>query len=173
MENGADCTARVGVESEQSALQGALTLYVCGKPAVKWVTRCCDTVQEIPSMKGLLPLRHLYFGADGSFNGIEIEQWESAIRYFLREHYWVTLELHPRRIPALLQTSLCSNAHFIPLISVPIPCIAHLGTNAALRIADVGTSSNAGTWRYPLRALINGSTFTPWSSHESTPLKEN
>src|SRR5258708_7177502 len=142
------CDARVGIESEQSALQGALTLYVRGKPSKMWVTRWCNAVEKMPRLQDLLPLRHLHFGVGSSFDGTDIEQWENVLRYFLRERYWVTLELHPRRIPALVQTHLCSNAHFIPLVSVSTPCLKQLGPNAALRIADLSTDQ--GTWRYPV-----------------------
>ena len=165
-----DCEACIGIDVEQGVMQGTLTLYVRGKPSIKWVSRFCDVAQELPQLREFLPLRHLYFGAEASFDGRDVAHWAASIRYFLQEQYWVTLELHPRRIPALVQTKLCTSARFIPLVSVPIPCIKHLGTNAALRIADLGVAlSNTGTWRYQLRSLINTSdAYTPWSYYRAT-----
>ena len=154
----------LGTEVEHTPAYGKTTLFVVG-------------VQPIQKVKNHLDgnpfgIEHIYFGANQSFpridanNGGEWSKWETMIYYFLDKGYWCTLDIDISCVEGLLESGLCENNLFIPMISAKLPYIQQLGYNAIIKLDDKDfRATNPGVWCHSLHDLQTRSTFTDWSKY--------
>lgn len=127
----------VGIESSNSHAKGLLTLFLVGRLAKAQIEELIDGAQENAEVCSLrLSLRHLHFGAEGTFDGEQCDAWVEVIKYFLREGFWCTLEMRTSQAPLIVKTGLCKQARFIPLVRVPLPLATELGGAAVLQLED-------------------------------------
>lgn len=150
----------LGVEHLNGPAKGLLTLFVVGKVRLLKLVEAIDEVhQEIdyPPAKHL-HLSHLHFGANGSFDGIDLARWGDTIKHFLREGFWCSLEVRPKQLPLLLKSELCGHARFIPVVALPIPHAMNLGQNLTLLIQELwddDSPTNPGTWSVSLAGILH------------------
>jgi hypothetical protein len=148
-------SAFVGIERNNTSALGKLTLFLVGLPTKAQVEQWIDTLQEQPQLIALpLRLSHLYFGVEGSFDGMDSGDWVALIKHFVREGFWCTLQMKASQVTLISKTGLCRQARFIPLISVALPQTIELGSTATLRVS----SSTGGEWSLPLSSVTSRAT---------------
>lgn len=147
-----------GIEVEHTPAHGMLTLFVVGiKPINRLWEICTDR-----------KIKHIYLGANHSYDGEDQEAWEKFIRALLELGYWVTLDLDVRLYERSLDTLTiaCEYDRFIPQISVKLPYLTNLNYNATVKIDDRDfRSTNPGVWVHQLHDLQSRNKFTDWSQY--------
>jgi hypothetical protein len=150
-----------GTEVEHTPAFGKKTLFVVG-------------LQSTTDIKNqLADCEHIYFGANMSFpisirtnDSVFWTPWENMIQQWLDAGYQCTLDIDVSQVEGLLESGLCENNNFIPMISVKIPYIRQLGYNATIKIDDKDfAATNPGVWCHSLHALQKRSVFTDWSKY--------
>lgn len=161
--------AFLGKEVEHTPAFGLTTLFLVGRLPVGEVSDLIETAQNRQRAEGLQPLRHLFFGANWSFDGDEVQKWSDTIRHFLKEGFWCTLDFRPQQVPLVQKSGLCRHVRFIPLIGVRVPWALGLGNNATLKIDDVAfAGTNPGVWCMPLHELLHDKTkLTTWDVYST------
>lgn len=154
----------VGKEVEHTPAYGMTTLFVVGLQSAEMIER---HIENNP-----FGIEHIYFGANQSFEHLDVNdgynwmRWESMIGYWLRRGYMCTLDLPVSSVEGLLEAGLCEHSSFIPMISVKLPYINQLGYNATLKLDDIDfDKSNPGVWCHSVHDLKNREVFTPWSKY--------
>ena len=144
--------ASVNIESSNSPAKGLLTLFLDGWFDRSHVVMLIDAVQEDASVRTFgLNLSHLRFGNNQTFDTKQPNLWFDNLRYFLREGFWCTLEIHMKQLAMVQKTGLCRQARFIPLLHLGIPHALELGYNATLEIDNQGEEKS---WSVPLPQLL-------------------
>jgi hypothetical protein len=161
----------IGQEVEHTPAYGRTTLFVIGvQPVEKILEIVQQSKQDSDCQKHIT---HIYFGADRSFP-ITIttndyknwSQWENMIEICLAHGFWCSLDINISQVEGLLESGLCENNQFIPMISAPIPYLSQLGYNAVLKIDDRDFNcSNPGVWCHYVNQLTDRSVFTDWSKY--------
>ena len=150
-----------GTEVEHTPAFGKKTLFVVG-------LQSATDVQD-----QLVDCEHIYFGANMSFpssirtnDAVFWTPWEQMIQHFLDQGYQCTLDIDVSQVEGLLESGLCEQNNFIPMISVKIPYIRQLGYNATVKIDDKDfAATNPGVWCHSLHNLQKRSVFTDWSKY--------
>lgn len=150
-----------GVEVEHTPAYGKKTLFVVGLQSKEAIAL------------NLNGSEHIYFGANMSFpsdlqvnNGAEWGKWENMIYYFLEHDYMCTLDIDVSCVEGLLESGLCENPNFIPMISVKLPYIQQLGYNATIKLDDKDfKATNPGVWCHSVHNLMDRKAFTDWSKY--------
>jgi hypothetical protein len=156
--------AFIGLNEENTPTKGLLTLYVVGSNPVRQVTSWLDTAPTINTVRAFrLPIQHIYFGANGSFDGTK--PWIDMTRHFLNEGFWCSLEASPKHSSILARSTLIKHAKFIPVIRIRIGSLDDLGSNAVIKLDDLGLErTNKGVWTFPFRSL-GADSLTPWDKY--------
>lgn len=148
----------VGVEVEHTPKHNSWTLFVVGIQPV-------DIIKEHAQESGC---RHIYLGANHSFDGTLLDEWDSMIKQLLDNNFWVTLDFDVQFINEILESAYTEHRHFIPMISVKLPYINQLGYNAVLKLDDTTfKSSNPGVWCHRVHTLMSPETFTDWDEYKN------
>lgn len=151
----------LGTEVENSPMKGEKTLFVVGLQS----TTAIQTILDDPYLK-ITTVPHIYFGANHSFDGENLEEWNRLIDYFLGKGYWCTLDFDARFSTVVHDMCLTENRRFIPMISVKLPYISLFNYNTTLKIDDIDfDKTNPGVWCHPLNELLNKETFTNWDQY--------
>lgn len=147
-----------GIEVEHTPAHGMLTLFVVGIKPI-------DRLWEICSDR---KIKHIYLGANHSFDGENQGTWEKLILGLLDLGYWVTLDLDVRHYDRSLDllTVVSERDRFIPQISVKLPYLTNLNYNATVKIDDKDfRATNPGVWVHQLHDLQSRDKFTDWSQY--------
>jgi hypothetical protein len=153
----------VGPEVEHTPAFGMQTLFVVGIQDPKEIIFTAEEHQ----------VEHIYFGANQSFPLIDTNDykkwspWESMIEHLLDKEYYCTLDIPVTCVEGLLESGLCENHRFIPMISVKLPYIQQLGYNATIKLDDQDfAATNPGVWCHSLHSLMKRDMiFTAWSKY--------
>jgi hypothetical protein len=77
-----------------------------------------------------------------------------------------TLDVNVSCVEGLVESGLCENHNFIPMISVKVPYAQLLGYNATIKIDDRDfRATNPGVWCHSLHSLMTRQTFTSWVNY--------
>jgi hypothetical protein len=160
-----------GTEVEHTPAYNKQTLFVVGLQSVTEIQDWLDDLAGYEDQSRRI--EHIYFGANMSFpvsirtnDSVFWTPWENMIKRFLLQGYQCTLDIDVSQVEGLLESGLCENHMFIPMISVKIPYIQQLGYNATVKIDDKGfAATNPGVWCHSLHTLQNRSVFTDWSKY--------
>lgn len=148
----------IGNEVEKSVAYNEKTLFVVG----------LQNPQLVIDEANNNAIRHIYLGANQSFNGSDIELWVNMITYILNQNFLVTFDFDVQYVDLVGEFLDFNYSNFIPMISVKIPHIKQLGYNACLKIDDIGfNKSNPGVWCHDLSTLTTQSSFTPWFKYQN------
>jgi len=153
-----EVTYFTGVEIEKTPAYGMQTLFVVGVRPLEEITdiitqRKCD---------------HVYLGANQSFDGKNINDWDQMIRGLLGLGIKVTLDFDSWYCYTLRNwlAPLSEFDNFIPQISLKIPNLTKYNNNATIKIDDIDfRASNDGVWCHRLDTLTTQETFTDWSQY--------
>jgi hypothetical protein len=153
-----------GIEVEHSPAKGMGTLFVVGLQAEEQIRQSIEEGDSIAH-----PIRHIYFGANQSFNPVTADDWrtwEDMIDIWLDHGYWVTLDLDVKQVENLLEGGLTEQRRFIPMISIKLPYIKLLNYNTTIKIDDKGfDATNPGVWCHRLDKLMDIDSFTSWDKY--------
>jgi hypothetical protein len=156
----------VGDEIEHTPAYGMRTLFVVGLQSIADVAMQCTMNR----------CNHIYFGANHSYDGNNIEAWEQLVNEFLKGNMWVTLDLDVRYYEKSMD-SLCllsESDRFILQISVKLPYISLLNYNTCVKLDDRDfRATNPGVWVHQLHDLQNRTKFTDWSKYTQDELIGN
>jgi hypothetical protein len=149
-----------GKEVEHTPAFGKQTLFVVG-------------VQPLADIAlNLHGAEHIYFGANMSFPNPEVNDgetwkaWENMIVPFLEKGYMCTLDVDSKCVEGLVEGRLCEFRQFIPMISVKLPYLQHLGYNATIKLDDKDfDATNPGVWCHSVHNLMDRKVFTDWSKY--------
>lgn len=157
-----------GVEVEHTPVHGHRTMFVVGVQDVEQIFWKIGEVDR----KSKHPITHIYFGANMSFPNLATDDadgwkpWESMVQQCLDRGYWCTLDIDISSVEGLLESGLCENSSFIPMISAKLPYIDQLGYNATIKLDDKDfNATNPGVWCHSLHELKNRDRFTHWSKY--------
>ena len=156
----------LGNEVERTPAYGEKTLFVVGLQTVEAIDAALQdaNLQTIPS-----PIRHIFFGANHSYNpstAEEIQQWERVIDVFLDRGFLCSLDIPMNQVADFHEGGLCEYVNFIPQIRVSIPYIGLWNYNTMLKIDDQDfAATNPGVWCHSLHALQSRETFTDWNQY--------
>lgn len=149
----------IGNEVEHTPAYGIRTLFVVG----------IRDVNEIEAIYNLNQCKHIFFGANHSYNPVKTqdwEQWESMIEYFLKKGILCTLDIPVSAVDEFHDGPLCEYNNFIPQIRVPIPYVKLWNYNTMIKIDDKGfNSTNPGVWCHSLHELMDRTKFTDWNQY--------
>ena len=149
-----------GQEVEHTPAFGQNTLFVVG----------VQPVAEI-SLRLKSHIRHIFFGANHSFNPSTPEawdMWEDMITHFLRKDYLCSLDIPLSCVEEFNDGGLNEFNNFIPQIRVPIPYIKLWNYNTMLKIDDKDfKATNPGVWSHSLHTLMDRSKFTDWTQYKN------
>jgi len=152
----------VGNEVEHTPAYGMKTLFVTG-------LRPIEELETYLSKVGLKDIKHIFFGANHSFNPYtpeEWHEWETMIEHFLDKEYLCSLDIPIQCVEEFNDGGLNEYNNFIPQIRVPIPYIKLWNYNTMLKIDDRDfKSTNPGVWSHSLHTLMNRENFTDWSKY--------
>ncbi len=149
-----------GEEVEHTPAYGMDTLFVVGVQPV-----------EVIESKLKHHIRHIFFGANHSFNPgynnyDEWKSWESMITHFLAQGYFCSLDIPLSAVEEFNDGGLNEYDTFIPQIRVPIPYIRLWNYNTMLKIDDKDfKATNPGVWSHSLHELMDRKKFTDWSKY--------
>ena len=155
----------IGNEVERTPAYGQKTLFVVGVMAP----------EEITDIATKHECNHVYFGANQSFNGKDIGDWERMISHMLRLGFWATLDLDSRYCQSMPNwlTYLNTYDQFITMISVKVPNLAIYNKNATVKIDDIDfNASNEGVWCHSLTELKSDQVFTEWKEYGNDQIIE-
>lgn len=158
----------VGTEVEHTPAYGKKTLFVVG---IQDYHRILEIILDYKSHPE--PIEHVYFGANMSFstlatnNGAEWAKWEKMIFNVMEQaDIMCTLDVDVSCVEGLVESGLCENHNFIPMISVKVPYAQLLGYNATIKLDDRDfRATNPGVWCHSLHQLQSRRTFTDWSKY--------
>lgn len=148
----------VGDEVEVTPAFNLTTLFVVG---------VLDP-EEITAIATQHECDHVYFGANQSFDGNNIDGWVRQIEHILRLGFWATLDLDVKYCqdssPWLNQLNTFDQ--FITQISVKLPYIKRYNENTTIKIDDIDfDATNDGVWCHSLDKLKNDQVMTVWSEY--------
>ena len=154
-----------GVEIEKTPAYGLKTLFVVGVRPLEEITdivtqRECD---------------HVYLGANQSFDGKDINDWDQMIGGLLRLGFKVTLDFDSKFCQSKEKwlASLSQFDNFIPQISLKIPNLTKYNNNATIKIDDIDfRATNEGVWCHSLDTLKTLETFTNWEQYAKDEIIE-
>ena len=150
-------TMFVGKEVEHTPVHNQNTLFVVGTD---------HTVNDIVNNAVNNDCRHVYLGANMSFDGNNLNVWSMLAKELLELDYYVTLDFEVKFVEDVTELCLAEYDRFIPMISVKIPYADQLGYNACVKVDDKDfRASNHGVWVHRLRRLMSERVFTPWSKY--------
>ena len=153
----------IGNEVEHTPAYGLETLFVTGVQPVE------DIAFNLTQGEG--PIRHIFFGANHSFNpksNKEWVDWETMIKFFLDKDYLCSLDIPLSAVEQFNDGGLNEYNNFIPQIRVPIPYIKLWNYNTMLKIDDKDfKATNPGVWSHSLHKLMDRSAFTDWSQYNN------
>ena len=150
-------TMFVGKEVEHTPMYGENTLFVVGTN---------HPVTDIVNLCEIHDCRHVYLGANMSFDVDNIHGFVYLAKKLLELDYYVTLDFEVTDTESINETGLAEYDRFIPMISVKIPYADQLGYNACVKVDDKDSrASNHGVWVHRLRDLMDNSVFSPWSKY--------
>ena len=116
----------IGTEIEKTPAYGMKTLFVVGiKDSNDLVSICKE--------RGI---KHVYLGANQSFDGESFEEWDNLSRELIDAGLWVTLDFDVKHVESVLEFIVISDSQFIPQISVKIPYLSQFNYNACVKIDD-------------------------------------
>ena len=148
----------VGDEVEVTPAHGKKTLFVVG----------VRPLEEITDIATTHDCDHVYLGANQSFNGKDINDWDKMIRGLLGLGFMVTLDFDSWYCYTLRNWLAPLNEfdNFIAQISVKIPHITKYNDNATVKIDDIDfNATNRGVWCHSLNELQEDSLMTNWSEY--------
>jgi hypothetical protein len=158
-----------GIEIEKTPAFNKQTLFVVGVQPVEEIQ---DWLDDFASYEDKSKhVEHIYFGANMSFPKYDTNargwlDWENMIKSFLDKGYVCTLDIDSSCVEGLLESGLCENNNFIPMISVKLPYIQQLGYNATIKLDDKDfDATNPGVWCHSVHALMRRSVFTKWNEY--------
>jgi len=150
-----------GKEVEHTPAFGMDTLFVSGVHSVE--------VIESKLAVATYETKHIFFGANHSFNPTDYEEWKSweeMITHFLKAGYLCSLDIPMSAVEEFNDGGLNEFDNFIPQIRVPIPYIKLWNYNTMIKVDDKGfKASNPGVWCHSLHDLQDRSKFTDWSKY--------
>jgi len=161
----------IGNEVEHTPAFGMRTLFVTGIQHEQVVEHLLD--EENSSTDKSKHIRHIFFGANHSFNPgyddyNEWKSWEDMIIYFLQKDYLCSLDIPLSAVEQFNDGGLNEFNNFIPQIRVPIPYIKLWNYNTMLKIDDKDfKATNPGVWSHSLHTLMDRSRFTDWSQYKN------
>lgn len=151
-----DARIFIGVEVENTPCKDMSTLFVVGVHDPEKIMRYSYTHN----------IKHVYLGANMSFDGNDIDQWASMAKALLEKKFWVTLDFDIQYTSLILDSGLPIYRCFIPMISAKIPNLSLLGYNTCLKIDDQDFDySNHGVWVHQLHDLLDRAKFTDWTKY--------
>lgn len=149
-----------GTEVEHTPAYGKKTLFVVGLQHPK------DIAAKFAGCE------HIYFGANMSFPKLDVNDaeewhaWEGMVKFFLERDYLCTLDVDVSCVEGLLESGLTEYYNFIPMISVKLPYVQHLGYNATIKLDDTNfKGTNPGVWCHSLHNLLDRKVYTDWSQY--------
>ena len=156
----------VGTEVEHTPAFGLRTLFVIGLQDPREILKI---INNNPSEH----IDHVYFGANMSFpllrvnDGAEWAKWENMIFEVMEKaNIPCTLDIDVACVEGLVESGLCENNNFIPMISVKLPYIQLLGYNATIKLDDKDfRATNPGVWCHSVHNLKDRNQFTDWSKY--------
>lgn len=144
----------VGTEAEHTPQYNKKTLFVVG----------VQNVEEIIDKATLAGIKHIYLGANMSFEPIGV--YDEMVFPLLEKGYWVTLDFEIQHTEWILESGYTEHNRFIPMISAKLPYINQLGYNACLKLDDKDfDSTNPGVWVHKIHDLKKRECFTDWSKY--------
>jgi hypothetical protein len=159
-----------GIEVERTPAYGKKTLFVIGVQDYHEILRIVKDSWEL--LDESRHITHVYFGANMSFPKLTVNDgagwapWESMIYAVLEHEILCTLDIDISCVEGLLESGLCEDSHFIPMISAKLPYIGQLGYNATLKLDDKDfKATNPGVWCHSIHALLDRDNFTDWSKY--------
>ena len=147
-----------GIEIEKTPAFGLKTLFVVG----------VRPLEEITDIATTHDCDHVYLGANQSFDGKDINDWDKMIRGLLGLGFMVTLDFDSWYCYTLRNWLAPLNEfdNFIAQISVKIPHITKYNNNATVKIDDIDfRATNPGVWCHRLDTLMTQETFTDWDQY--------
>lgn len=155
----------LGKEVERTPAFGMKTLFVVGLQSVEGIEKMLND----PFTNIAEPVKHIFFGANHSYNPQANEVWESwdkMICHFLHRGYLCTLDIPLSAVEGFNDGGLNEYDNFIPQIRVPIPYIRLWNYNTMIKIDDRDfNSSNPGVWTHSLHDLMDRRVFTDWDQY--------
>ena len=152
----------LGKEVEHTPAFGMKTLFVAGLQPVEDI----EKLLADPFTNVAEPVKHIFFGANHSYNpqtNTEWESWDSMIMHFLKQGYLCSLDIPISAVERFNDGGLNEYDNFIPQIRVPIPYIRLWNYNTMLKIDDRDfKATNPGVWSHSLHTLMDRSKFTDW-----------
>lgn len=148
----------VGDEVEVTPAFNLRTLFVVGVLAP----------EEITAIATQHECDHVYFGANQSFDGDNIGDWERMISHVLRLGFWATLDLDVKycQDSGSWLNYLNTYDQFITQISVKLPYIKRYNENTTIKIDDIDfKATNDGVWCHSLNKLKDDAVMTVWSEY--------
>ena len=162
-----DTTFFVGTEVEHTPAYGMQTLFVVGT----------HPVESIEVLYTSLNCKHIFFGANHSFDPTHNEEWdawEAMIGYFLDNGYLCTLDIPIAQAEQLLEGPLVESDNFIPQIRVPLPYIQQWNYNTMIKLDDKDfAATNPGVWCHRLHNLMDDDVYTDWRKYSSDTRIQN
>ena len=165
-EESQDIVYFTGYEVEHTICYGMKTLFVVGTPPL----------QEILTKAKETEVTHIYFGTSQSFNPKAMSQeeyapWDEVILGCLKADYWVSLDFGVEHVEGVIESGYSEQARFVPMISVKLPYINQLNSNATLKLDDITWGkTNPGVWTHHLQSLMSKDKFTYWDQYtQDTP----
>jgi hypothetical protein len=158
-----EITFFTGKEVEHTPAYGMNTLFVTG----------IQPVEIIEGITKVMDIKHIFFGANHSFNPAFNDhkvwkEWEDMIEHFLNKEYLCSLDIPLSAVEEFNDGGLNSYSNFIPQIRVPIPYIKLWNYNTMLKIDDKDfKATNPGVWSHSLHDLQDRSKFTDWSLYKN------
>ena len=152
-------TMFTGVEVEKTPAYGLQTLFVDG------IQDSSTIIHYYNENK----CKHIFFGANHSFNPVkndEWETWERMIGEFIKEGYLCSLDIPINLAEDFLESGLTEYDNFIPQLRVPVPYAKQWNYNTMLKIDDKGfKATNPGVWCHSLHDLMDRDKFTDWTKY--------
>ena len=147
----------IGTEIERTPAYGMLTLFVVGVD---------HDERELIRICGSRGIKHVYLGANHSFDGQFLQDWDDLSKELIDAGLWVTLDFDVKHAESVLEFTVISSDQFIPQISVKIPYVAQFNYNACIKIDDKDfRASNPGVWVHQLNELLPRAKFTDWTQY--------
>jgi hypothetical protein len=159
----------LGTEVEKTPAYGMKTLFVTGLQTIEEIEKILN--DPFTSIKE--PVKHIFFGANHSFNPNFNDYknwaaWENMITHFLEKDYWCSLDIPLSAVEEFNDGGLNDYANFIPQIMVTIPYIKLWNYNTMIKIDDKDfKATNPGVWTHSLHELKDRNKFTDWSEYKN------
>lgn len=151
-----------GREVEHTPAYGLETLFVTGVRPVE------EIAEKL--VVNTYKTRHIFFGANHSFNPKGYEEWnawERMIEHFLDQGYLCSLDIPLSAVEEFNDGGLNEYNNFIPQIRVPIPYIKLWNYNTMLKIDDKDfNATNPGVWSHSLHKLMDRNCFASWDQYK-------